>query len=276
MIWTDLNGDNWQDLVIVGEWMSPIIYMNNEGQLSQKNKSSFNNLKGLWRSVYATDLDKDGDQDIVLGNFGTNSRLKTSPQKPLQLVVGDLDKNGKYDPLMNFYVEDEQAKLQVFPYHTRDDIANQLPIIKSIYKNYSDYGEATFEEVLSHFDKSNYELKTVNTLESVVLENKGNFEFEVHVLPKELQWSPINTIIEMDENKDSVILLFGMNDNSLDTHTGKLDGKAVVALTVNNDFAFSLNDKLGIDGHGTVRSLLQVGNALFVGDEEMVWVYEIH
>jgi len=273
-VWTDLNGDNWQDLVIVGEWMTPLIYVNNEGKLNEQKISIADNLKGLWRCVYAIDIDKDGDEDLVLGNFGTNSRLKASEENPLQLVVGDLDKNGKYDPLMSFYIEDEQGKLRAFPYHTRDDVANQLPIIKSKYKNYGDYGKATFAEVLNLFDKADYELKTVNILESVILENQGGFKFKKHVLPNELQWSPINTIIEMSSEADSVVLLFGMNDNSLDTHTGKLDGQAVIALTINKDFTFRVNSKIGIEENGTVRSLLQIGDQLLVGDEERVRLYE--
>ena len=273
-IWVDLNGDDWQDLMIVGEWMAPLVFINKKGQLKPLENNTINDLKGLWRCVFAVDIDKDGDQDIVLGNFGTNSRLQASKKQPLQLVVGDLDENGKHDPLMCFYVADEEGELKAYPYHTRDDIASQLPIIKSKYTNYSDYSKATFDEVLNHFNESNYELKAVNILESIVLENRGNLEFKVHTLPNELQWSTVNVISEGFGDDDNVQLFFGMNDNSLDTHTGKLDGQAVFLLSIKNDFSFNIINNINIGSNKTVSSLMQVGDQIFVGDEDKVSVYE--
>jgi len=78
----------------------------------------------------------------------------------------------------------------------------------------------------------------------------------------------------MKIRNDSTVLLFGMNDNSLDTHTGKLDGKGVMVFSVSSDFTFKINNKTGVEGNGTVRSLLQVEDKLFVGDEKMVRIYK--
>ena len=51
---------------------------------------------GLWQSLVAEDWDKDGDVDLVAGNWGTNSVL----QPPLRLFVHDFDLDTRTDPII--------------------------------------------------------------------------------------------------------------------------------------------------------------------------------
>lgn len=277
--WVDLNDDGWQDLVIVGEWKSPLIYINKEGKLNEKSIPSIEKLSGLWRCILTGDFDRDGDQDLILGNKGLNSRLMASEEHPLQLVVGDLDANGSNDPLVGFTLKDEKGNAKTYPYYTRDDVATQLPIIKQFYTNYQQYGEATFESLLVNFKKASYQIKKINELRSVVLINEGSLNFTVKPLPKELQWSCINTIAEYNfTNESQTTLLFGMNDNQLETHQGNLGGLGLLVAQIDKYFNIEIlpNYKTGFIDNSPVQSITVLGKHILVADSEKVCTYETY
>lgn len=57
-LWTDINKDGWQDLVIVGEWMPVTIYKNSKGKFKNStNDYGLQHTTGWWMTVKAADLD---------------------------------------------------------------------------------------------------------------------------------------------------------------------------------------------------------------------------
>ena len=52
----------------------------------------------MWRRLIATDIDNDGDMDLVAGNLGLNCDYHVSGSEPMQLSATDMDGNG-LDPL---------------------------------------------------------------------------------------------------------------------------------------------------------------------------------
>ena len=50
-------------------------------------------LNGLWQSIHVTDYDGDGDTDLLLGNWGLNSKFKASDKHPLRMYYADFDAN---------------------------------------------------------------------------------------------------------------------------------------------------------------------------------------
>ncbi|MEZ4893891.1 MAG: hypothetical protein R2778_12860 [Saprospiraceae bacterium] len=75
---TDAPGE---ELVVVGEWMSPQIFQIDNGQL-KKVASNLDEYPGWYNAVESTDLDGDGNQDLVLGNRGENFYFEGSPGSP--------------------------------------------------------------------------------------------------------------------------------------------------------------------------------------------------
>jgi len=217
----DLDNDDIDELFVTGEWMTPLLFSKTNGHWTNVFNSDQANLSGLWQSCSFTDADQDGDVDILLANWGINSKLKATHEHPIELVISDLDGNGKADPLVGYYNKTEH---KTFCYQTRDDVAKQLPSIKQYYPDYESYGEATFSELLTHYS-TKVDTKKMDEMKSVLLENKGDLSFQKRKLPKEIQFSLVNQfhIQDLDKDgKDDILVL--MNDESAEIHNGNLDG----------------------------------------------------
>ncbi|HZJ35242.1 MAG TPA: VCBS repeat-containing protein, partial [Gillisia sp.] len=96
--WADINKDGEQDLVIVGEWMSPKIFLNIGGKFTHKSADfGLNDFVGWWNTVKVADLDHDGDFDFIAGNLGLNYKYKASATEPFKIYAEDFDDNGNLD-----------------------------------------------------------------------------------------------------------------------------------------------------------------------------------
>ena len=74
--WVDIDNDKKPDLVIAGDWMPIRIFKNNGKTLTEiTGQTGLQNFRGLWRSLVVTDIDHDGDPDIIAGNLGLNNSL---------------------------------------------------------------------------------------------------------------------------------------------------------------------------------------------------------
>src|SRR5258706_6694984 len=62
----------------------PVYFLRNEnGKLIPSGDSAATEYtRGWWNSIIGADFDNDGDIDYVVGNFGLNTRIKATLQKP--------------------------------------------------------------------------------------------------------------------------------------------------------------------------------------------------
>lgn len=86
--WLDIDGDADQDLVLGGEWMNIKVLENNgHGYFSDQSvKWKTDSTFGWWNSIVATDIDADGDLDLLAGNLGLNSKFKSVFSKTIQYL----------------------------------------------------------------------------------------------------------------------------------------------------------------------------------------------
>ena len=100
-ITTDFNKDGQIDLIVVGEWMNPTFLQNNKGNFKDVSSTFVNESNnGLWQSIAVFDIDNDGDNDFLLGNFGLNTKLKASQKYPMKMYVGDFDNNNRFETIV--------------------------------------------------------------------------------------------------------------------------------------------------------------------------------
>ena len=163
-LWTDFNGDNSPDLILVGEWMPLTLFLNNNGNLENiSDEVGFKNSEGWWNVIHQADFDKDGDMDYVAGNFGLNSQLKTSIDYPIGIYAKDYDKNGSVDPILSCYDEGKN-----YPVFSKDDIQQQLTILKKRFVKYNEYAGLTIDQVFTPKELEELKFYMQKTLKQVI------------------------------------------------------------------------------------------------------------
>lgn len=199
-VWTDIDKDGWPDLVIAGEWMPITIFKNEKGKLINNTAASgLQNTSGLWTSIHVADINNDGSDDILVGNWGENSKLHASEQYPLKLFTGDLDNNGATDQVLAI-----EKNSKYYTFLGKEEIEKQLPaLMRKKYLNYSSFAGQTVEEVFDEKKLDHTKKYTASFLSSVLLTNNGKGSFTISKLPMQVQWSPAFAFFTGDFNADN-------------------------------------------------------------------------
>lgn len=233
-VWEDIDNDSKKDLILVGDWTAPMIFKNNGRRLVEF-RSNLTNFHGFWNAVSCVDLNNDGKKDLILGNKGTNTSYKATNANPMKLFINDFDNNGTIEQITTRSIDGKDL-----PASLKQELAKQIPSIKKKNLSYSDYSKKTFQELFAKEVVDNSIQKTVNIQESVIAINKGNGKFEIKALPKEVQFSCVNSISAMDVNKDGILdLILGGNQYEFKPQFSRLDANYGSVLLGNRKGNFS-------------------------------------
>ena len=259
-IWSDVDNDGDADLLVTGHWMGIAVFKNEKGKLHLQQTATAKQT-GWWNSITAADIDNDGDMDYIIGNLGLNSFYRATEHQPLNIYASDYDNNGHWDAIVSMWKPAALHKpAQEFPVAYRDQLAEEIPPIKKIFPVYSDYAKATTDLLLKNFKREG-ELKfSATTFATVWMENKGNFEFELHSLPAAAQMSAVFGITAFDYDQDgSVDLLLSGNLYDMHPFQGRMDAANSVLLKGhgNGNFTTLSIVQSGLLVGGNARSLIQ-------------------
>ncbi len=181
-VFTDVNNDGWPDLVVTGEWMPVKVFINHHGKFTE---TDIPQSTGLWQTLYATDVNGDGNVDILAGNWGHNSKLWAGKDGPLKLYIKDFDKNGTVEQIMCYTI-----KGQEYTFLAKDELERALPVLKKAYLSYGEVAGKTVQYMFYDLFKDYTELKA-ETLSSSWFANDGKGNFTRRDLPDELQLAPV-------------------------------------------------------------------------------------
>ncbi|HRH60482.1 MAG TPA: VCBS repeat-containing protein, partial [Chitinophagaceae bacterium] len=208
-LWMDVNNDQQPDLIIAGEWMPIKIFTNQKGRFTDASTEYIKfPSSGWWNRLYADDFDGDGDMDIIAGNCGENTQFRASDKEPVSIYYKDFDGNGSIDPVLCYYIDGVS-----YPALSRDDITEQLPLLKKKFLEYKTYSTATITNLFAPDEMNGATELKAATMQTVYLVNQGSKGFVMHTLPQQAQYSPVYAISSLDANKDGKkdVLLAGNN-----------------------------------------------------------------
>ncbi|MEE9437781.1 MAG: VCBS repeat-containing protein [Saprospiraceae bacterium] len=196
--WADIDGDGVKELIISGEWMAITVLQWTEGELKIMRNSSLEQYTGLWNTLEIIDIDGDGDEDIIAGNYGTNYKYKVTQSNPLELFVNDFDNNGSNDVYLGYH---DTSDGKLYPVRGRQCSSEQMPFVKKEFENYDAFGKATVMDILDGRMAGSTKLKA-NTLAHMIFLNDGKGIFVSKELPMRAQLSPIYDMEIRDFDKD--------------------------------------------------------------------------
>ena len=263
-VWTDLNQDGQQDLIVVGEWTKIGFFENKEGKLIDKSSEYFDDkVTGWWNKITLADIDGDGLEDIVVGNLGYNYKYKASKEKPFYIYGKDFDNSGSCDIVLGAYYGDV-----VYPVRGKNCSQEQIPELEEKFKTFQNYALADINKVYG--DGLNSALtREATEFGSMILYKNDTNKYTMQLLPKLAQTSPINGIVINDVNKDGKkdIIVAG-NLYQSEIETGRADSGTGYVLINKGDRNF---DALGVIESGIylpddVKSLSEIK----VGQENMI------
>ena len=88
-LWSDAGSDGWVDLFVTCEWGPVKFFKNRNGVLEERTEQAgLANLLGWWNATAGADVDRDGDIDYAVANFGLNTKYHASVKKPSLLYYG--------------------------------------------------------------------------------------------------------------------------------------------------------------------------------------------
>jgi hypothetical protein len=253
--WIDLDGDKKNELVVVGEWSPVRVFQFSPTQCNEVTQQFFTvPYHGWWNTMRFEDLDKDGDQDLVVGNWGMNTQLRPEPGNPIALYYGDFDGNGFIDPLLFYPILGKS-----YPMASRDEITDQMVSLRQKFPTYDSYADAQLEQILDSAQITASKKLFADFLHTVWFENtpKGMI---MHRLPVQADYAPVYAIWTDDFDHDGNIDIFlGGNIEHARIKIGKVDANHGMLLKGNGKGGFEYVDQqqAGLNIKGCIRDIIE-------------------
>ncbi|TNF38794.1 MAG: VCBS repeat-containing protein, partial [Cytophagales bacterium] len=253
---SDLDGDGNPELILVGEWM-PVRIFSLEGEkwIEKTAEYGFSETSGLWNCLKIADVNGDGKPDILAGNLGLNSRIRTSATSPLQLIINDFDQNGSVEQILS-----RKEASGTIPLVLKNPLLKQIPSLKKQLTTYSAYQNASLESLFPPAVWSKSLTLQADLLATSLWLNGAAGQFTKVDLPGEIQLSPVYSIAVIPIPDSLPLLVFAGNQSRIKPELGTQMGSYAWVLTPleNGTWKTLLPEESGLFVPGETRSWLQI------------------
>ena len=243
---TDLNSDEKGDLIVVGEWMPILAFLNNESSWESISESiGFEETNGMWQSIETSDLNGDGVPDLVLGNMGQNGLYKPN----MKLYLNDYDQNGKLEAIYTYSIDNKD-----FPIHDRDELIKQLPDLKKKLLYYEDYANQSIKDIFNEAQISSSQVSEIKETRSLLFMSDSPLSYSKKLLPEEIQYSSVHAINIFDINQDGLNdLILGGNQYLVKPQYGAFDASKGWILYGDDNSKTKFDKLLPLNIYGEIR-----------------------
>ena len=250
----DIDSDGREELVLVGDWMPVMVLKCLDGKLVKQ--PEWKNSSGWWNCLEISDVDNDGDLDILAGNAGLNSRIKAEPERPAKLYVGDFDKNGQVECVPVYFKTDGKA----YPYFMKGELQSQIPALRKQFNLFSEYAGKSIEEVFTPEQLKDVKVLQVEECRTMLFRNDGKGNFAGEPLPLNAQLSYVFSFLVDDFNDDGQKDIFmGGNFFGLKPQAGRFDASyGTTYLGSKNGYKYMTPAESGLFVVGEVRDIRQI------------------
>ena len=215
-VFSDIDKDGDQDLIVVGEWMKIKVLQNNNGTFkdSSQKHGITDDSRGIWWSITANDIDNDGDDDYIIGNLGKNNKFKATKEHPFKVYANDFDNNGINDIVLAKFYKDDYV-----PMRGRECTTEQMPYVAEKFKDFHSFASSKLIDILPEEKVKDAVIYEINNFESIILINEEG-KLIPKPLPIQAQVSPIKNSYVDDFNNDGFkdILVVG-NHHGVEVET---------------------------------------------------------
>ncbi|MEZ5338034.1 MAG: VCBS repeat-containing protein [bacterium] len=214
-LFTDIDGDGWQDLLTCDEYGPVRLFRNLEGKLQAGIEIA---PHGIWTSLASADLDNDGDLDVLCGNQGLNTKYKADSEHAMTLFAGEFNGDG----IRQLVEAKQKGETEFLPGRGRSCSGYAMPQrVAERFPLWHDFANASFSEIYGD-PQEIQEHYYANELASVLLLNDGAGGFSLQALPLAAQYSIAFGISAADQDNDGDIdLLLAGNFRDTQPETGR-------------------------------------------------------
>lgn len=245
-------------LVVAGEWMEVSGFKFEGGRWKVEGPIA----KGLgwWQHIEAADLDGDGDEDLILGNLGSNFYLKPDSAHPVKLWVNDFSNNVIPEKILTRTLQ--QKDMPVF---LKREVTDQIPILKKQNLKHQDYAIKSIQDLFPENLIKSSDVRIANDAQSYIAWNEGQGRFSLTALPAEVQLSSLNAVLPKDVNGDGKTdLILGGNLTAFQPQFSRIDASygQVLINKGNQQWEVLGMQRSGLDVPGETRVIrhIKLGN----------------
>ena len=254
-VFSDFDNDGDQDLIVVGEWMSVVVFENINSEFVKKKISVLENLNGWYQSIKEADLDNDGFKDYIIGNWGINNKFHPNNKKPLHIYADYLDGNKTFDVVLS-----KVSKTgELLPVRGKECSSQQVPILNEQVKSFKEFASLTLPDIYGVNKLNNASHFEVTNFKSFILKNKQNGEFEIQPLPIQTQFGPTLSTEILDVNNDGYLDVFGVgNIYEAEVETIRYDSSQGYVLLGNNNGKLNYSSEASNFNLGEAKAIKKI------------------
>lgn len=228
----DIDGDTDKDLVVVGEWMDVQLFEREGGKFTPVPTAL--NLPGWWSCVTASDIDADGDLDLLVGNAGMNNKFKPSKERPLDVYANDFDNNGVLDIVLAHTKNDH-----LLPVRGKECSTGQMPFLAEKFPTYLSFATSDLYQIYSKEKLDSALHYRATEFRSGILYNDGKGNFNFKPFGNEAQLSYINEFVVQDLDLDGRLDILAVgNRYGTEVETTRYDASCGLTMLQNSNGTF--------------------------------------